>query len=187
MKRFLIIGLGNPGDEYRETRHNIGFQVLDHLAERSSTSFSSARYGEIAEWRFKGRQIRLLKPNTYMNLSGKAARYHLQDLGIGLEDLLIITDEIALPFGKTRLRGNGSDGGHNGMKSLIDLLGSNAFPRLRVGIGNDYPKGQQVQYVLGQWTTEEGEALPALMEKCTQCVERLVLDGLSRAMTQCNR
>lgn len=187
MKRFLVIGLGNPGDEYSETRHNIGFKVLDHLAERSGTSFSSARYGEVADWRLKGRQVRLLKPNTYMNLSGKSARYHLQDLGIGLEQVLVITDEIALPFGKTRLRGNGSDGGHNGMKSLIDLLGSNAFPRLRVGIGNDYPKGQQVQYVLGQWTAEEREALPALMEKCTHCVEHLVLEGLSRAMTQCNR
>ena len=186
MRRFLITGLGNPGAEYEETRHNIGFKVLDHLARRSGISFSGSRYGERAEYRLRGRQLFLLKPNTFMNLSGKAVRYHLSDLKISHEQLLIITDDVALPFAKLRLRGKGSDGGHNGMKSLIEHLGNGQFPRMRVGIGNDYPKGKQVDYVLGLWNEEERSALPALLDKCADGVEKFVLEGLSSAMNFSN-
>lgn len=186
MKSFLIVGLGNPGTEYEETRHNIGFKVLDHLSKRSSTSFSSGRYGDISEIRLRGRRVRLLKPNTYMNLSGKAVRYHLQDLNISKQNLLVITDDVALPFGKRRMRGKGSDGGHNGIKSLIDVLGGADFPRLRIGIGNDYPKGHQVDYVLGNWKEEEVKALPEILEKCSGCSENFVLGGIQNAMNTCN-
>lgn len=186
MKRFLIVGLGNPGTEYEDTRHNIGFKVLDYLSEKSSTSFSVDRYGDIADWRLRGRQIRLLKPSTYMNLSGKAVRYHMQALGITTKELLVLTDDVALPFAKKRLRAKGSDGGHNGLKSIIDLLSTNEFPRLRIGIGNDYPKGRQVDFVLGQWSDEEQSVLPGLIKSCGDCIEPFVFEGLQKAMNRCN-
>lgn len=139
--KYLIVGLGNIGAEYAETRHNIGFKVLDALAEASSAVFSSARYGAVAECRHRGRQLILLKPSTYMNLSGKAVRYWLDAEKIPIENLLVIVDDIALPFGQLRMRTKGSDGGHNGLKNINELLGHNNYSRIRFGIGGDFPQG----------------------------------------------
>ncbi len=186
MKRFLVAGLGNPGSEYLNTRHNIGFQVLDFLAGKSGISFSSQRYGDVAEWRLKGRQILLLKPNTFMNLSGKAVRFYLQTNKIESADLLVVTDELALDFGRMRLRPKGSDGGHNGMKSLIQELGNDRFPRLRMGIGNQFPKGRQVDYVLGNWGPEEQSQLNDWLLKSSMCIESFVLEGIGIAMNKYN-
>jgi PTH1 family peptidyl-tRNA hydrolase len=186
VKRFLITGLGNPGAEYDETRHNVGFKVLDELAVSSSTSFFTTRHGHMAEVSIKGRRLYLLKPNTFMNLSGKAVRYHLQDLKLNVDQSLVIADDISLPFGKIRLRGKGSDGGHNGLKSVIQELGSSAFPRLRFGIGDAFHKGKQIDYVLGPWSEEEQQGLGALLTQSTDCVRSFVLEGLSQAMNKYN-
>ena len=148
-KKYLIVGLGNIGSEYAETRHNIGFRVLDALAGVSDTFFKPDRYGDTAEIKFKGRTIRLLKPSTYMNLSGNAVRYWLKKENVEQENLLIIVDDLALPLGTLRLRARGSDGGHNGLKSIDAVLGNNNYARLRFGIGNDFPQGHQVNFVLG--------------------------------------
>ena len=145
----LIVGLGNIGAEYAETRHNVGFKVLDALAEASHTAFTTARYGAVAEMRHRGHIVTLLKPSTYMNLSGKAVRYWLEATRTPLENLLVIVDDIALPFGTLRMRTKGSDGGHNGLKNINELLGSDAYARIRFGIGGDFPRGFQVDYVLG--------------------------------------
>lgn len=182
----MVVGLGNPGPEYEETRHNIGFKVLDSLSGASGTFFSVCRHGWSAEWRLKGRSIRLLKPNTYMNLSGKAVRFHLQDLKIETERLLVITDDLALPFGKLRLRAQGSDGGHNGLKSIEAELGTRAFARLRFGIGSEFGRGGQVDYVLGEWGSEERSSMPAAIDRAGLCVQSFVLEGLSNAMSRYN-
>jgi peptidyl-tRNA hydrolase, PTH1 family len=157
--KFLIAGLGNPGDEYQLTRHNIGFEVLDAFAKASGTFFSSGRYAFTAEAKHKGRTLILIKPATYMNLSGKAVNYYLQQEKIPLENLLVITDDIALPLGKLRLRGKGSDGGHNGLKNIQEVLNTQDYARLRFGVGNEFPKGRQVEFVLGKWTPEEWKLL----------------------------
>ena len=153
--KYLIVGLGNIGAEYADTRHNIGFNVLDALAGASNIAFTTDRYGAVAELRHKGRTLVLLKPSTYMNLSGKAVRYWLDREKIERENLLVVVDDIALPFGTLRMRTRGSAGGHNGLKSICELLGTEDYARIRFGIGGDFARGQQVDYVLGQWTEEE--------------------------------
>lgn len=184
--KYLIVGLGNIGPEYQDTRHNIGFNVLDAFAKASNAVFEDKRYGAVCEVRLKGRTLVLLKPNTYMNLSGKAVSYWMQKEKIALEDLLIVVDDLALPFGTMRLRGQGSDGGHNGLKSINALLGTNGYARLRYGIGNEFRKGQQVNYVLGTWDEKEAEELPALLERGGEIITSFVLQGIARTMNVFN-
>lgn len=184
--KYLIAGLGNIGDEYADTRHNIGFNVLDALAGASSIFFKNDRLAAVAELRFKGRTFVLIKPSTYMNLSGKAINYWLQAEKIPVENLLVIVDELALPFGTIRIKGKGSDGGHNGLKSIQETLGTVNYARLRFGIGNDYPKGAQVNYVLGKWTKEEMTALTPRIEIACDAIKAFGTIGLQLAMTQFN-
>lgn len=180
--KYLIVGLGNIGPEYQDTRHNIGFNVLDAFVKASNAVFEDRRYGAVAELKLKGRAVVLLKPNTYMNLSGKAVSYWMQKEKIALEDLLVIVDDLALPFGTMRLRAQGSDGGHNGLKSINALLGTTAYARLRYGIGNDFLRGQQIDYVLGTWDKEETEKLPGLLERGGEIITSFVLQGVARTM-----
>lgn len=180
--KYLIVGLGNIGPEYKDTRHNIGFNVLDAFAKASNAIFDDKRYGAICEMKLKGHQLILLKPSTYMNLSGKAVLYWMQKEKIELENLLIIVDDLALPFGTVRLKGQGSDGGHNGLKNINTLLGTTAYARLRYGIGNHFQKGQQVDYVLGTWDEQEKEALPALCVLGGEIITSFVLQGIARTM-----
>ena len=183
---FLIVGLGNIGPEYADTRHNIGFSVLDAWAKASNTVFVDARYGARAELRIKGKIFILIKPATYMNLSGKAVNYWLQAEKIPIEQLLVIVDDLALPFGTIRMRAQGSDGGHNGLKHINETLEHQNYARLRVGIGNEFSKGQQVDYVLGEWEEEEKKALPALLERVADAAKAFGLQGLNRAMNVYN-
>ncbi len=187
MEKFLIAGLGNPGDEYANTRHNAGFQMLDHLAEKEKLKFESDRHGWVTYHKFKGRTLVLLKPNTFMNLSGKAVSYWLQQEKINPRNLLVITDDIALPFGELRLKGKGSDGGHNGLKDIIRVLNSVEFPRLRVGIGAEFNRGGQSDYVLGPWNEEELPKLPALKEKCLEMVFSFVANELNQTISRFNK
>ena len=184
--KYLIVGLGNIGPEYQDTRHNIGFNVLDAFAKASNVVFEDRRYGAVSEVKLKGRPLILLKPNTYMNLSGKAVSYWMQKEKIALEDLLILVDDLALPFGTLRLRGQGSDGGHNGLKSINACLGTTNYARLRFGIGNEFKKGQQVDYVLGGWKEEEIKHMDALLERSKEIISSFVLLGLSKTMTSFN-
>ena len=184
--KYLIVGLGNIGPEYQDTRHNIGFNVLDAFAKASNVVFEDRRYGAVSEVKLKGRPLILLKPNTYMNLSGKAVSYWMQKEKIALEDLLILVDDLALPFGTLRLRGQGSDGGHNGLKSINACLGVTNYARLRFGIGNEFKKGQQVDYVLGGWKEEEIKHMDALLERSKEIISSFVLLGLSKTMTSFN-
>ena len=184
--KYLIVGLGNIGPEYQDTRHNIGFSVLDAFAKASNAIFEDKRYGAVCEVKIKGRTLILLKPNTYMNLSGKAVSYWMQKEKIVLEDLLIIVDDLALPFGTLQLRGQGSDGGHNGLKNINALLNTTGYARLRYGIGNDFLKGQQVDYVLGTWDAAEQEALPELLKRGGEIITSFVLQGIARTMNTYN-
>lgn len=185
--KFLLVGLGNPGPEYEETRHNIGYKVLDKLASMSGTSFSTARLSEMAEIKHKGRTLILVKPTTYMNLSGKAVQYWLQKEKLQAGQTLIIADDIALPAGAVRLRPRGSDGGHNGLKNIAEILGTDVYPRLRFGVGNDFPKGRQVDYVLGQWSEEEREIIIPRIEIAAQAALGFCTLGLDRAMNEFNK
>lgn len=180
--KYLIVGLGNIGPEYQDTRHNIGFSVLDAFAKASNAVFEDKRYGAVCEVKVKGRTLVLLKPNTYMNLSGKAVSYWMQKEKVALEDLLVVVDDLALPFGTLRLRGQGSDGGHNGLKNINALLGTTAYARLRFGIGNDFQKGGQIDYVLGKWEEEENEKLPVLLKRGGEIITSFVLQGIARTM-----
>lgn len=179
--KFLIAGLGNVGDDYAHTRHNIGFDIAEALAPGSS-AFSLDRHAYHATVKFKGRQLHLIKPTTYMNLSGKAVKYWMEQLKIPIENILVITDDIALPFGKIRIRKNGSDGGHNGLKSIIETLNTGEFPRLRFGIGGDFPKGCQADYVLGKWSDDEKKMLPEKISAAAEAVKSFVTAGIERAM-----
>lgn len=181
--KYLITGLGNVGYEYEGTRHNVGFEVVDFLCKNLEGSWRGGSHGDLAEVKFKGRTLILLKPNTYMNLSGKAVRYWLQKEKIPLENSLVVLDDLNLVFGKMRLRPKGSDGGHNGLKNIEELLGTDAYPRLRIGIGADFSKGKQVNYVLGKWTDDEKAELPHILEKATEVVKTFVTLGLERAMS----
>ena len=184
--KYLIVGLGNIGDEYENTRHNIGFKTLDAFSEASNVSFSANRYGDTATVKHKGRTLILLKPSTYMNLSGKAVNYWLQQEKIKQENLLIITDDIALPFGKLRLKGKGSDGGHNGLKSINELLGNTQYARLRFGVGAEFSAGKQVSYVLGEWNSDENTQLKERLNICNQIIQAFTTIGLDRTMSGFN-
>lgn len=184
--KFLIAGLGNFGLEYKSTRHNIGFDVVDNLAARFDCTFESKRFAERAKFRHKGRQFFLIKPTTFMNLSGKAVRYWLNKLGLELEQLLIVVDEVNLPLGAIRLRSSGSDGGHNGLENIIEILGTRNFSRMRIGIGDDYPRGGQSDYVLGEWSSDELNALKPRIDTATDAILSYALQGISRTMNQYN-
>jgi len=183
MNSFLIAGLGNIGDEYSGTRHNVGFDIVDACAAKWNISFdNNRRYGSIAEHKLKGRSITLLKPSTYMNLSGKAVRYWMQESKIPIFHVLVVLDDLALPFGTIRIKTIGSDGGHNGLKSIQEILQSTNYPRLRFGIENKFPKGGQVDYVLGKWNEEEHKALPQHIIKSVEAIESFCLIGTERTM-----
>ncbi len=184
--KHLIVGLGNIGDEYARTRHNIGFMILDAFAKASNISMSSQRYGDVGTGRVKNKQIVLLKPNTYMNLSGNAVRYWKEKESIELENILVLVDDIALPFGTIRMRGSGSDAGHNGLKNIAAMLGSEAYPRLRFGIGGDFPRGCQIDYVLGEFPAEQMAELPARIDVAVEAIRECVLAGLGNAMCKFN-
>jgi PTH1 family peptidyl-tRNA hydrolase len=183
---FLIVGLGNIGVEYAHTRHNIGFDVLDAWAQASGVTFSTVRHGAITEVRYKAKPYLLLKPSTYMNLSGKAVNYWMQAEHFTVENILIVVDDLALPFGTLRLRKQGSDGGHNGLKSINEVLGHTRYARLRIGIGNDFGRGQQIDFVLSEWTAEEQKALPPVIEKAVDAVKAFGAVGIERAMNLVN-
>lgn len=184
--KYLIVGLGNIGEEYRNTRHNIGFMVLDALAKASNIVFKDGRYGATASLSVKGRQLILLKPSTYMNLSGNAVRYWMQQEKIPLENVLIVVDDLALPFGSLRLKGKGSDAGHNGLKHIAATLGTQNYARLRFGIGNDFPKGGQIDFVLGHFDEADMQLMPERLEMATDIIKSFCLAGLNITMNQFN-
>lgn len=184
--KYLIVGLGNIGDEYRDTRHNIGFKVLDAFAKASNAVFSTERYGDVAHLRLKNKLLTLLKPSTYMNLSGNAVRYWKEHEGIELDHILVVVDDIALPFGAIRIRLGGSDAGHNGLKNIAEMLKTTAYPRLRFGIGNDFPRGCQIDYVLGHFTPEQQEAMPERIDLAVEAIKTFCLAGINRAMNTYN-
>ena len=183
---YLIVGLGNIGVEYANTRHNMGFMVLDAWAQASNIVFESGRYGYTATISFKGRRFTLLKPSTYMNLSGKAVHYWMNELKIPLENLLVISDDLNIPFGTVRLRKNGSAGGHNGLTNINELLGTQDYARIRMGIGNDFGRGHQVDYVLGELSDEEKELMPELSKKVIEGIKAFATIGPDRAMNVLN-
>jgi len=184
--KYLIVGLGNIGNEYQNTRHNIGFTILDAFAKASNVFFTENRYGSTCTVKLKGRTLILLKPSTFMNLSGNALRYWMTKEKIEIENVLVVVDDIALPFGTLRLKPKGSDAGHNGLKNIQDLLGHNNYARLRFGIGSDFPKGRQVEYVLGKWTAEQETALEERTVKASEIIQSFCLAGLELTMTQFN-
>ena len=185
--KYLIVGLGNIGAEYANTRHNIGFRVLDALAEASNATFTAGRYGSTATVKHKGRTLILLKPSTYMNLSGKAVRYWLSELKIDKEQLLVVVDDIALPFGELRMRKKGSAGGHNGLKNITELLGGEDYARMRFGIGGDFARGHQVDYVLGEWSAEEREKMDERLKVFSDAILSYISVGLERTMNTFNK
>ena len=186
MDKFLICGLGNPGDEYAGTRHNTGFMVLDAFAKASNICFEDRRYGFVAETSIKGRKVFLLKPTTFMNLSGNAVRYWLNAEKIDQSRLLVISDDVALPLGDFRLKANGSNGGHNGLGHIMQLIGQD-FARLRVGIGNDYPRGGQIDWVLGHYSNDELQVLQPTIDMAVDIIKSFVLQGIYNTMNQYNK
>jgi len=184
--KYLIVGLGNPGSKYADTRHNIGFDVLDALIKDSESSFQIARYADRAEIKFKGRKLVLIKPNTFMNLSGKAVHFWLQKEKIPMSNLLVISDDLALPFGTLRLKGKGSAGGHNGLKDIEAVLNTGIYSRLRFGIGSDYARGKQADFVLGPWSLEEQNDLSERIIQSTKFVLSFVTMGLNMTMSALN-
>ena len=183
---FLIVGLGNIGVKYESTRHNIGFKALDFVAEQSSAFFTPERFGDISTFKYKGKNIYLLKPNTFMNLSGSAVRYWLTKLKIDIKNLLVVTDDLNLEVGNLRMKKNGSDGGHNGLKNIQQTLSTNQYPRLRIGVGNNFPKGKQIDYVLGKWTEEEHTILDQNMEIIKDMVLSFCFAGIDNTMNKYN-
>jgi PTH1 family peptidyl-tRNA hydrolase len=186
MKKFLIIGLGNIGAEYINTRHNIGFKVVDEIANELGGDWQTVKLGSLAEVKIKGRTLLLLKPNTYMNLSGKAVQYWMEKEKIPVENILVITDDLNLAFGTIRIKPKGSDGGHNGLKSIQATLNSAAYPRFRFGISDEFKKGQQVDYVLGVWDDQEKELMPERLKMASKAVQEFALGGLNNAMNTYN-
>jgi PTH1 family peptidyl-tRNA hydrolase len=184
--KYLIVGLGNIGSEYEETRHNIGFKVLDAFAKASNIFFTPNRLGDVVITKQRGRTLVLLKPSTFMNLSGKAVQYWMGAEKIPADNVMIITDDLALPFGKIRIRAKGSDGGHNGIKSIIAALGNQSFPRLRFGISDEFSKGNQVSYVLGKWNEQELETLDERVTICCDAVKNFTFNPLGRVMSVFN-
>ena len=187
MNKFLIVGLGNIGSEYQHTRHNIGFDVVTAFVLKHGGTFRTDRLAEVAEVKIKGRTFICIKPTTYMNLSGKAFKYWLDKEKVAIENTLTIVDELALPLSKVRLRSSGSDAGHNGLKNIQLMLGTDKYPKLRFGIGNDYPKGMQAEFVLGKWNAEEKELVWKKIEKCVEVIESFALAGIDRTMNEVNK
>ena len=185
--KYLIVGLGNVGAKYYNTRHNIGFKVLDALAEAKEVTFETDRLGDVAKVKHKGRTFILLKPSTFMNLSGKAVRYWMEKEKVKWENMLIVLDDLNLPFGKLRMKGKGSDGGHNGLKDINEKMGKNNYARLRFGIGNEFGKGSQVNYVLGEWSNEENEKLPELIKTSSDMILAFGTIGLAQTMNNFNK
>ncbi|MCM4161134.1 aminoacyl-tRNA hydrolase [Antarcticibacterium flavum] len=186
MKKFLIVGLGNIGPKYHHTRHNIGFKVVDHIAEKEEVSFSTEKLGDVASFRFKGRTFILLKPSTYMNLSGKAVNYWLTKEKVPIENLLVITDDLNLPFGTIRVKTKGSDGGHNGLKDIQTQLNTTNYNRFRFGISDEFSKGRQVDYVLGEWEEEELKQMPERLDKAVEVVKSFGTSGINNTMNTFN-
>ncbi len=185
--KYLIIGLGNIGDEYAHTRHNIGFDICDELTKKHNVKFETLKHADYSLVNIKGRQLHIIKPNTYMNLSGKAVRYWMQHLDITIENIFVLVDDLAIDFTKLRIRGNGSDAGHNGLKNINELLQTQNYARLRFGIGNSFSKGKQIDYVLGKFNNEEQKFLPELIGKSVEAIESFVLQGLSITMNKYNK
>jgi len=186
MKKFLIVGLGNIGPKYHNTRHNIGFKVLDHLAQENEITFETVKLGDKATYKFKGRIFILLKPSTYMNLSGKAVRYWLEKEKVDLENLLVITDDLNLPYGTLRLKAKGSDGGHNGLKDIQQQLNTTKYNRFRFGISDEFSKGKQIDYVLGEWSEEENKQMKERLDKSVALIKSFGTAGLSNTMNSFN-
>jgi len=186
MKKFLIVGLGNIGSEYENTRHNIGFKILDFFAKKEDIKFETDKLGDIATYKFKGKTFILLKPSTYMNLSGKAVRYWMTKEKIPVDNILIITDDLNLEFGTIRVKAKGSDGGHNGLKSIQEQLQTTNYPRFRFGISAEFGKGRQVNYVLGEWNAEENDKLPERLEKSAELIKSFGVSGISNTMNTFN-
>lgn len=186
MKKFLIVGLGNIGEKYQNTRHNIGFKVLDHLMAKNDLTFETKKLGDLSELKIKGRTFILLKPNTFMNLSGKAVKYWMEKENIPVENIFVITDDLNLPFGTIRIKTKGSAGGHNGLQNIQDTLQSSNYNRLRFGIGDEFHKGNQVDYVLGEWTEEEEKLLPERIEKIQEAMRSFGLAGINTTMNEFN-
>ena len=184
--KYLVVGLGNIGNEYANTRHNIGFDILDALAGASNISFKDKRYGFVAEYKYRARTYWLLKPSTYVNLSGNAVRFWMNKLKLSEKNLLVVLDDLALPFGTLRLRAKGGDAGHNGLAHINTILGTSAYARLRFGIGNDFYPGQQVDYVLGGWEGEEAKLLPERLEMAGEIIKSFGVIGLQRTMNEFN-
>jgi peptidyl-tRNA hydrolase, PTH1 family len=187
MSKFLIVGLGNIGSEYEKTRHNIGFDIADAFVQKHGAGFQSGRLADVAALKWKGKNILVIKPTTFMNLSGKAVKYWMDKEKIEKDNILVLVDEIALPLSKLRLRGSGSDAGHNGLKSIQDMLMTDKYPRLRYGIGNNYPKGMQVDFVLGKWTAEELPVVNLKLQKSVETIESFISIGIERTMTEVNK
>jgi peptidyl-tRNA hydrolase, PTH1 family len=185
--KYLIVGLGNIGDEYKDTRHNIGFTVLDAMAAASNTSFMDKRYGAVSRLKYKGRDLILLKPSTYMNLSGNAVNYWLKKENIPVENMLVIVDDLALPLGSIRMRHKGSDGGHNGLAHINSVLATDEYPRIRFGIGNGFRKGSQIDYVLGTWNKEEKKVLEERISLVVEMIRSFVFAGTELTMTAFNK
>ena len=186
MKKFLIVGLGNIGSEYAETRHNVGFKILDQLANEKKFSFETAKLGDVGTFKIKGRSVLCLKPSTYMNRSGKALKYWMEKEKIPLENLLVVTDDINLDFGTIRLKTKGSDGGHNGLKDIQLFLNTTTYNRFRFGVGAEFGKGRQIDYVLGKWNDDEKKSLPERLEKSTQLISSFILSGIKITMNLFN-
>lgn len=186
MKKFLIVGLGNIGDDYANTRHNIGFKILDFLAKEEGLTFETQKLGDLTSYKFKGRQFILLKPSTYMNLSGKAVVYWMNKEHIPIENLLVITDDLNLPFGTIRLKMKGSDGGHNGLKDIQDKLQTNVYNRFRFGISDDFSKGRQIDYVLGEWSEDEKQKLTERFQKSAELITSFGTSGVTITMNTFN-
>lgn len=184
--KFLIAGLGNIGSEYDGTRHNIGFDIADVLTMKLEGKFASDRLADVSQLKYKGRSLIVIKPTTYMNLSGKAIKYWMDKEKIAIDHILVLVDEIALPLGTLRMKGSGSDGGHNGLKSIQEVLQTSKYPRLRFGVGNDFPKGRQVEHVLGKWTGEEMPVLKEKIPKAVEMIESFVFQGIARTMNNFN-
>ncbi|MFN0204524.1 MAG: aminoacyl-tRNA hydrolase [Bacteroidia bacterium] len=185
--KYLIVGLGNIGEEYKDTRHNIGFMIVDALAEKLEVAFDLEKLAMVTIGKLKGRQLILIKPTTYMNLSGKAVRFYAQKYEVPLENILVITDDIALPFAKSRIKPSGSDGGHNGLKSINELLGTQQYPRLRFGVGNDFYKGKQAEYVLAPFKEKEQEELASWINECVLGIVSFVFEGIAKTMNTFNK
>ncbi|WP_438977011.1 aminoacyl-tRNA hydrolase [Polaribacter sp.] len=186
MKKYLIVGLGNIGEKYQNTRHNIGFKILDEVAKEYNVSFETDKLGDVTSFRFKGRTFVLLKPSTFMNLSGKAVKYWMQKEKISVDNLLIVTDDLNIDFGTIRVKAKGSDGGHNGLKDIQEKLTTNKYPRFRFGVGSNYSKGRQVDYVLGEWTSDEESQLIERLPKSVEVITSFGTAGLANTMNNFN-